>query len=525
MGSIRCLCVAALAIASAAAQTTTGWKLVWSDEFNAAAGTPPDFHNWNYDLGNNNGWGNGELENYSNSPANVFQDGKGHLVIRAIRDAAGNYTSARLQTGSPNANTRTADLSWQYGRIQARMKLPFGKGVWPAFWMLGESFGTIGWPSCGELDIMENFGTYQNDLTKNNGTAHGPGYSGGNGIGKPYTLPLGQTVSDDFHVYSIEWSQDSIVWMVDGVQFHKVTPASLPAGTKWVFNAPFFILLNLAIGGPSTFLGTPDKTAPFDPQDMLVDYVRVYQQSPVAASTPVIDPGRVVNAASYLGAIAPGSLATVYGANFTDGGTYTAAPNPNFPPSLSGVAVTVDGMQAPIIFASPGQINFQVPWETVPGTAVSVKVLLNNVASEAETITVSDTVSPSLFLSELTNGIAWATGAGCEQTECAVVAGAEYQLWANGLGPKNAPLKDGAAAVYNGSLATLQVPGGPDSCQLVVGGQPARVDYCGAAPGLIIDQVNFSYPDGVPSSAPFVDASLTINTVTGHFRLPAPGIK
>jgi uncharacterized protein (TIGR03437 family) len=525
MAILRFAFVAALAVLTAAGQTTAGWKLVWSDEFNAPAGTPPDPHNWNYDLGNNNGWGNGELESYTSSPNNVFQDGKGNLVIRAIRDATGNYTSARLQTGSPNANTRTTDLSWQYGRIEARMKLPFGKGVWPAFWMLGESFGTVGWPSCGELDIMENFGAGKNNASVNNGTAHGPGYSGGSGIGKAYTLPLGQKVADDFHVYAIEWSQDSVVWMVDGVQFHKVTPASLPAGRQWVFNAPFFILLNLAIGGPTTFLGTPDKTAPFPPQDMLIDYVRAYQPAPIAASTPVIDPGRVVNAASYLGAISPGSVATVYGSNFTDGATYQAAANPNFGTQLSGVAVTVDSTPAPVIFASPSQINFQVPWETVPGLAVNVKVTRDGADSQIETVTIAAPASPSFFLSEFTNGVAWMTGAGCEQTGCAATPGNEYQLWANGLGPKNGASQDGAPAVYNDSLTPLQVPGSPDSCQLTVGGQPARVDYCGAAPGLIIDQINFAYPSGVGSVTPYVDASLTINAVTGRFRLPAPAIK
>src|ERR1017187_8506460 len=148
-----------LAAAMAAAQTGSAWSLVWSDEFNSPAGTPPDPLKWNYDLGGG-GWGNGEAETYTNSPGNVFQDGKGNLVIRAIRDAAGRYTSARLQTGSPGASTHTADLSWQYGRIEARIKLPFGQGVWPAFWMLGENIGSVGWPTCGEVDIMENFGLY-----------------------------------------------------------------------------------------------------------------------------------------------------------------------------------------------------------------------------------------------------------------------------------------------------------------------------------------------------------------------------
>ena len=268
--------LALLLPALVSAQIAAGWKIVWSDEFNGPAGAPPDPAKWNYDLGGG-GWGNNEIETYTNSPANVFQDGQGNLVIRAIRDAAGNYTSARLQTGSPTASTHTADLSWQFGRIEARIKLPFGQGVWPAFWMLGENIGTAGWPTCGEVDITENFGTYHNNLSVNNGTAHGPGYSGSNGIGKSYTLPGGETVNSDFHVYGIEWSRDSVEWLVDHVAYFKIAPASLPAGTKWVFNAPFFLLLNLAIGGPQTFLGTPDPNAPFPSQEMLVDYVRIYR--------------------------------------------------------------------------------------------------------------------------------------------------------------------------------------------------------------------------------------------------------
>src|ERR1022692_1962234 len=175
-----------LAGVTAAAQTTSGWQLVWSDEFNGAAGTAPDRAKWNLDLGGG-GWGNGELEIYTNSTSNVFQDGNGNLVIRVLKDAQGNYTSARLQTGAPGASTNTMDGSWQYGRIEARIKLPFGKGVWPAFWMLGENIATVGWPTCGEIDIMENFGTFNNNATINNGTAHGPGYSGAGGIGHSYT--------------------------------------------------------------------------------------------------------------------------------------------------------------------------------------------------------------------------------------------------------------------------------------------------------------------------------------------------
>src|SRR5277367_5457685 len=160
---VRSILLILFGAVSALAQTTNGWQLVWSDEFNSPAGTPPDSTKWNYDLGGG-GWGNGELEVYTNSGNNVFQDGAGNLVIRAIRDSSGNYTSARLQTGNPGASTQTADLHWQFGRVEARIKLPFGKAVWPAFWMLGEDIATVSWPQCGEVDIMENFGTFNNDV-------------------------------------------------------------------------------------------------------------------------------------------------------------------------------------------------------------------------------------------------------------------------------------------------------------------------------------------------------------------------
>jgi beta-glucanase (GH16 family) len=302
---IRGILLLWLVLPAGMAQTTSGWKLVWSDEFNGPAGAPPNPANWNYDLGGG-GWGNGEAEVYTNSPNNVFQDGKGSLVIRAIRDSSGNFTSARLQTGAPGASTQTTDLSWQYGRIEARIKLPFGLGVWPAFWILGENIDLVGWPQSGEVDIMENFGTYDNNVSVNNGTAHGPGYSGADGISRAYTLPFGEKVADDYHVYAIEWSHNSIVWYVDGASYHTVTPSSIPEGDQWVFNAPFFILLNLAIGGPDTFLGTPNPKAPFPNQDMLVDYVRVYQSRSISSTTPVITPGSVMNAASLLGTTAPG---------------------------------------------------------------------------------------------------------------------------------------------------------------------------------------------------------------------------
>jgi len=523
------------AFAAASQTTTTGWQLVWSDEFNGPSGAAPDPTKWNYDLGDG-GWGNGEAETYTNSTANAFQDGKGNLVIRAIRDSSGNFTSARLQTGKPGASTQTADTSWTYGLIEARIKLPLtSHGVWPAFWMLGENIASVNWPVCGEVDIMENFGTYSNvnDASINNGTIHGPAtsaanapdYNGNSGIGASTTLAWGETVYDDYHVYAIEWSEDSIQFFVDGTLYETRTPADVPSGAPWVFDSPFFLLLNLAIGGPSTFLGTPDPSQPFPNADMLVDYVRVYQATPITATTPVITPGRVVNGASYLGDIAPGSLATVFGNNLSDA-TYQGSQvfsNGAFATSVAGVSVSVNGTNAPLIYVSPTQINFQVPWETQPGTAVDVQVTRGSAKSNAETITIASTASPSMFLNNLTTGVAWVTGTaaeGCYYSQCAPQAGSTYELWANGLGPKNLTERDGVGDGAT-NLNDLSVVGGTASCQLTIGGIAATVTYCGAAPGLINDQLNFIYPAGVPSGAP-VEAVLTINGATGRFWLPAP---
>jgi beta-glucosidase len=301
-----------------------------------------------------------------------------------------------------------------------------------------------------------------------------------------------------------------------------VTSATLPAGTKWVFNAPFFLLLNLAIGGPTSFLGTPDAAVPF-PQDMLVDYVRVYQPSTIPTATPSIEPGRIVNAASYLGAISPGSLATLYSNNLADAIHLTQQSDGSFPTSAAGVTVSVDGVPAPLVYVSPSQINFQIPWGTVPAPAVSVKVTWNGVDSNLEPVTIASTVSPAFFLSEFVNGVAWVTGSpadGCPTptSQCSVKPGSTYQLWANGLGPISSPLQDGVPA----PAASLPVVGGTATCRLTIGGQMAAVSYCGAAPGEIIDQVNFTYPAGVPADSPYVNATFTINGVASHFRVPAP---
>lgn len=453
--------VVLIAADSASAQPApaqTSWKLYWSDEFNGPAGSPPDPKNWDYDTGAG-GWGNGEIENYTNSPLNSFQDGEGHLVIRAIRDASGNYTSARLQTGSPGASSSTTNLSWQYGRIEARIKLPFGQGVWPAFWMLGEDIDTVPWPGCGEVDIMENFGTFNNNASVNNGTAHGPGYSGGSGLTAPITLPAGETVSNGFHVYAIDWSENSIQWYVDGVLYHTVTSADIPSGTQWVFNAPFFLLLNLAIGGPSTFLGTPDPNAPFPNQDMLVDYVRVYEATSTAG--PVLNSGGIVDAATDL-------------------------------------------------------INFAIPWDSPVGPPLNVEVMLNGILSNPIPITLAS-AAPSLFGLPFDGSALGVTSVAIDScpNNAPPQAGAYCTLWGNGFGPTTPALTDGGLAPASPLAWT------DSTCALTIDGVNAEVTYCGGAPGEIIYQLNFVFPPGVGPGAQ--KATLTINNNTGNFLIVGPG--
>jgi glucosylceramidase len=243
-------------------------------------------------------------------------------------------------------------------------------------------------------------------------------------------------------------------------------------------------------------------------------------------TTPAITPSGILNAASYLGEIAPGCLATLFGNDLADNtyqGPQVLDSNNHFATSVAGVSVSVNGLNAPLIYVSPTQINFQVPWETALSTAVAVQVTRATVQSNVETIPIASTASPSMFLNDYTTGVAWVTGTvseGCPTTQCAVQAGGEYQLWANGLGPKNLPEQDGVGDGAT-TLNDLSVVGGTASCQLTIGGIAATVDYCGAAPGFIIDQLNFTYPPGIPSGAP-VETTLTINGATGRFLLPGP---
>src|ERR1022692_1736257 len=309
------------------AQAQTGWQLVWSDEFNGAASSPPSSTNWTYDLGGG-GWGNNELETYTNSTNNAYQDGSGNLVIRALQTSSGGYASARIKT--------QGTFSFTYGRIDARIKIPQGQGLWPAFWMLGTDITTVSWPACGEVDIMENIGKEPSTV---HGTVHGPGYSGANGIGAPYALPNGQKFSDDYHIFSVIWTSTSVEFFVDSHSYQKVTLSSLPPGTKWVFNTPFFIILNVAVGGG--WPGYPDNTTSF-PQTMLVDYVRVYQ----ATAPPAINTGGITNGASFTSALSPGSLASVFGTGLSDN-TQSDLFDPSqnlFPQASGGTSVMVNGL-------------------------------------------------------------------------------------------------------------------------------------------------------------------------------------
>jgi beta-glucanase (GH16 family) len=265
--------VGSLLSLAAAAQAQQPWRLVWSDEFDGPAGARLDARKWTVEVGGW-GWGNKELEYYSDRTKNAYLDGRGLLVITALQEPLGQefkcwygqcrYTSARLITKNKFAQA--------YGRFAARLKLPFGQGIWPAFWLLGENIDTAGWPTCGEIDVMENIGR---EPAMVHGTIHGPGYAGGKGIGAPFALPGGKRFADDYYIFAIEWEPQALRFYVDGQLYETLTPADLPTGTKWVYDHPFFIILNLAVGG--SWPGDPDAMTVF-PQTMLVDYVRVYKR-------------------------------------------------------------------------------------------------------------------------------------------------------------------------------------------------------------------------------------------------------
>jgi len=245
------------------------WQLTWVDEFDGPNGSTIDRSKWVIETGGD-GWGNHELEYYTDRIENA-QIRNGNLVIRALAEkytgpdhVTRNYTSARMKTLGKFTQT--------YGRFEARIKVPAGQGMWPAFWMMGDDIDKVGWPACGEIDIMENIGKEPGIV---HGSIHGPGYVGGDGIEAPYSLPDKKPFSDDFHVYAVEWSPEAISFYVDKDLYVTRTHADMKPGWIWAFDKPFFIILNLAVGGD--WPDSPDATTVF-PREMLVDYVRVYQK-------------------------------------------------------------------------------------------------------------------------------------------------------------------------------------------------------------------------------------------------------
>jgi beta-glucanase (GH16 family) len=242
------------------------YQLVWADEFNGAAGQTPDAAKWAYDIGigpGNDGWGNQELQYYTDRPENIALDGAGNLAITARRESyAGRaFTSARINT--------KGIFSQGYGRFEARIQMPWGPGLWPAFWMLGANIDEVAWPQCGEIDIMEYRGQEPNLI---HGSVHGPGYSGGAAITKSFGF-ADNRFDVDFHVFAVEWGEDYIDYFVDETLYQRLRPDDLPG--EWVFDQPFFLILNVAVGG--NYVGFPTPQTPF-PQTMLVDYVKVYQE-------------------------------------------------------------------------------------------------------------------------------------------------------------------------------------------------------------------------------------------------------
>lgn len=260
---LAALAVASLLLTGCGADEGPQWGLLWSDEFDGPAGQLPDASKWQFDIGTD--WGNAQLEYDTDRPENASLDGNGNLVITARQEPymGSQYTSARVTTAGLFEQAR--------GRFEARLRLPSGQGLWPAFWMLGADFPSVGWPASGEIDIMEYRGQEPSIVF---GSLHGPGYSGGDAVTRRFQL-IQDRFDTGFHVFAVEWTEDYIDWSVDGQPYQRVTPGDVTG--PWVFDKPFYLILNVAVGG--TIVGPPGPNTTF-PQTMLVDYVRVYGDVP-----------------------------------------------------------------------------------------------------------------------------------------------------------------------------------------------------------------------------------------------------
>jgi beta-glucanase (GH16 family) len=252
------------------------WTPTMSDEFDGAEGTAPDPTMWTYEVGGD-GWGNGQLEFNTDRVENVSLDGDGHLRIVAREESymGNDYTSGRIKTKvfvCGDDKDQQCGFEQKYGRFEARMKLPGGQGLWPAFWMLGANIDEVPWPGCGEIDFMEFRGQEQE---WSYGSLHGPGYSGADSITFTFQLPDGQSFADDFHIFAVEWDPGRITFSVDS-EVQAVNSSDVNARGDWVFDHEFFVLLNLAVGGG--FVGPVGPDTVF-PATMLVDYVRIFERA------------------------------------------------------------------------------------------------------------------------------------------------------------------------------------------------------------------------------------------------------
>lgn len=242
-------------------QVQGDWKLIWSDEFNGPDNAPIDQSKWSFETGGT-GWNQNELQYYTDSTSNAHIENGNLLITGRNESYLGNqYTSARLFS--------KGKFEQMYGRFEARIKIPTGQGLWPAFWLVGNDIYTVNWPQCGEIDIMEHV----NREAAVSAHMHGPGYYSKMAFGKAYTLPTLEDFGANFHVYAVEWEPDILRFFVDDIMYYSVSKSDLPAGRQWVFDHPYYILLNLAIGG--NWPGAPDNTTVF-PAVMYVDYVRVF---------------------------------------------------------------------------------------------------------------------------------------------------------------------------------------------------------------------------------------------------------
>jgi beta-glucanase (GH16 family) len=254
-GCVVCGCVAACG--GGGASPPPPWQLVWSDEFDGAA---LDTTKWAIDTGN--GFGTGQQDYDTARPDNVSVAG-GQLVLTALSESyqGASYTSGRIESNG--------HFSQAYGRFEASIQLPQGQGMWPAFWLLGDDYAQVGWPQCGEIDVMENRGA---DPTTVYGSLHGPG--GDNHVAA-YALPGSTSFADGLHQFAVEWEPGEVRWYVDGQLYATLSSDTFPRSQPWVFDHPFFIVLDLAVGGQ--FGGNVNASTAF-PQAMRVDYVRVYSR-------------------------------------------------------------------------------------------------------------------------------------------------------------------------------------------------------------------------------------------------------